>query len=128
MAWSLPGTVMTLPLILVVEDEAIVRLHALSILGDAGFPTLEAASAEQAIALLETRRDIAVVFTDIQLGAGMDGLALARAIRNRWPPVELILTSGRMRVGPDRMPARGVFLGKPYQARQLVDSVRSFGR
>jgi CheY-like chemotaxis protein len=119
---------MTSPLILVVEDEALVRMHAVTVLEDAGFSTLEAANAEEAIVLLEARSDIRIVFTDIQLGEGMDGLALARAIRERWPPVELLLASGLIRVEPDRMPERSVFLGKPYQARQLVESVRSFGR
>jgi CheY-like chemotaxis protein len=117
---------MALPLVLVVEDEALIRLHALSVLEDAGFPVLEAASAEAAIALLETRENIDIVFTDVQLGDGMDGLAFARAVRDRWPTVDLILTSGRMQVGPGSMPERGVFLNKPYQARELVESIRSF--
>ena len=116
---------MTSSLILVVEDEAIVRMHAVTVLEDAGFSTVEAANGEEAIALLEARSDIRIVFTDIQLGEGMDGLALARAIRERWPPVELLLASGRMRVDPAQMPERGVFLGKPYQAGQLVQCVRS---
>ena len=116
---------MTSPLILVVEDEALVRMHAVTVLEDAGFSTLEAANGEEAIALLEARSDIRIVFTDIQLGEGMDGLALARAIRERWPPVELLLASGRMRVEPDRMPNRGLFLSKPYQPTQLVQCVRS---
>jgi CheY-like chemotaxis protein len=117
---------MALPLVLIVEDEALIRLHALSVLEEAGFRVLEAATAEEAIALLETRGDIDIVFTDIQLGEGMDGLGLARAVRDRWPPVDLILTSGRMQVGPASMPERGVFLSKPYQARELVESIRLF--
>jgi CheY-like chemotaxis protein len=118
---------MTSPLILVVEDEALVRMHAVTVLEDAGFSTLEAANGEEAIALLEARSDIRIVFTDIQLGGGMDGLALARAIPERWPPVELVLASGRMRVESDCMPDRGVFLSKPYQAGQLIQCVRSLG-
>lgn len=97
------------PLVLVVEDEALVRLHALSVLEEAGFSALAAASAEEAIALLEVRGEITIVFTDIQLGRGMDGLALARAVRDRWPPVELILTSGLKRVGPASCPSGAFF-------------------
>jgi two-component system, response regulator PdtaR len=113
------------PLVLVVEDEFLVRLNALSLLEEAGFDVLEAGSADEAIALLESRKDIRIVFTDINMPGSMDGLRLAHAIRNRWPPIELVLTSGQMRVRNEDMPRRGLFLSKPYDPRQLVEVVRS---
>lgn len=88
---------------------------------------LEAANADDAIALLESRKDICVVFTDINMPGSMDGLRLAHAIRNRWPPVELVLTSGQVRVPREDMPERGQFLGKPYHPSELVELVRSLG-
>jgi CheY-like chemotaxis protein len=117
---------MSLPLVLVVEDEPLLLMHAVSLLEEAGFDTLEASSADEAIALLETRNDIRIVFTDINLPGSMDGLRLAHAIRQRWPPVELLLTSGHTRVGDEDMPDRGLFLGKPYDGGELVRTLRSF--
>jgi CheY-like chemotaxis protein len=117
---------MSFPLVLVVEDEVLLRMHAVSLLQEAGFDTLEAGSADEAITLLETRNDIRIVFTDINLPGSMDGLRLAHAIRHRWPPIELLLTSGQTRVGDEDMPDRGLFLGKPYDGGELVRTLRSF--
>ena len=103
-------------------------MNALSLLEEAGFDVLEAGSADEAIALLEARRDIRIVFTDINMPGSMDGLRLAHAIRNRWPPIELVLTSGQMRVRNEDMPARGRFLSKPYEPSELVHAVRSLAR
>src|SRR4029450_3999442 len=116
---------MDLPLVLVVEDEFLVRMNAVCLLEEAGFAVLEAGSADEAIALLESRRDIRIFFTDINMPGSMDGLRLAHAIRNRWPPIELVLTSGQMRVRNEDMPERGLFLGKPYEQSELVQVVRS---
>lgn len=113
------------PLVLVVEDEVLVRLNAVLLLEEAGFDTLEAGSAEEAIAVLEARKDIRIVFSDIHLPGSIDGLRLAHAIRRRWPPIELVLTSGHMRVPEGEMPERGHFLGKPYGATELIRTVRS---
>jgi len=113
------------PLVLVVEDEVLVRMNALSLLEEAGFGVLEAGNADEAISLLERRKDIRIVFTDINMPGNMDGLRLAHAIRNRWPPIELVLTSGQMRVSDEDMPERGLFLGKPYEPSELVEVVRS---
>ena len=116
---------MDLPLVLVVEDEFVVRMNAVSLLEEAGFGVLEASNADDAIALLESRKDIRIVFTDINMPGSMDGLRLAHAIRNRWPPIELVLTSGQMRVRSEDMQERGRFLGKPYEPSELVEVVRS---
>jgi CheY-like chemotaxis protein len=111
---------LTRPLVLVVEDEPLLRLHAVTLLEDAGYDTLQAGSAEEAIELLETPANIRAVFTDIDLPGDMDGLRLAKAIRERWPPVELILTSGHIQVEQGQLPERGHFLPKPYNSRELT--------
>ena len=111
---------MARPLVLVVEDEPLLRLHAVTLLEDAGYATLAAGSADEAIGHLETNPDIRAVFTDIDLPDGMDGMRLAAVIRDRWPPVELILTSGHITVEDDQLPERGHFLPKPYDSAQLV--------
>jgi CheY-like chemotaxis protein len=120
-----PVLSMAPPLVLVVEDEFLVRLHAVSLLEEAGFATLEAANAHEAIVLLEVRKDIRIVFTDIDMPGSMDGLRLAHAIRHRWPPIELLLTSGHMRVRDEDLPERGIFLPKPYDGRRLIRTLQS---
>lgn len=111
------------PTVLVVEDEPLMRMHAVSLVADAGFDTLEASNADEAIAILEARKDIRVVFTDINMPGSMDGLRLAHAIRRRWPPIELILTSGDFQVDEDELPRRGRFLPKPYAAAEVISAL-----
>jgi two-component system, response regulator PdtaR len=111
--------------VLVVEDEPLVRLDAIETLETAGFGVIEAQNADEAIRILETRSDVRAVLTDIQMPGSMDGLKLAATIRNRWPPIALILTSGRIAVGKDELPERGRFLPKPYNGANLVEAVRS---
>jgi CheY-like chemotaxis protein len=111
--------------VLVVEDEALLRLDAIEMLRDAGFRVIDAANADEAIAILESRRDIHAVVTDIQMPGSMDGLKLAATIRDRWPPIALIVTSGRKLARPEDLPARGRFLAKPYNGRRLVEEIRA---
>jgi CheY-like chemotaxis protein len=105
--------------ILVVEDEALIRISALQIVEDAGFTALEACNADEAIAILESRNDIRAVFTDIRMPGSMDGWKLAGAIRGRWPPIHLLVASAHAPNG-DKLPANGRFLGKPYSAEQVT--------
>src|ERR1700693_2273388 len=84
------------PVVLIVEDEFLLRMDAVEMIADPGFEAVEAANADQAIGILESRRDITVVFTDIQMPGSMDGLKLARAVRGRWPPIKIIATSGHV--------------------------------
>ena len=115
------------PLVLVVEDELLIRLSAVYMLKEAGFDVVEAGSTDEAITLLETNMRIRIVFTDIDLPGSMDGLRLAAAISDRWPPIELVLTSGHIHVGHEDLPDRGLVLAKPYSAQQLTEAMRSFG-
>jgi len=112
--------------VLVVEDELFSRIHAVALLEDAGYETIEAMNADEAIKILESRKDISIVFTDIDMPGSMDGLKLARAIRERWPPIELILTSGHFRVSDADLPERGRFLPKPYADDELIGTLRHF--
>ena len=118
----------TSPKVLVVEDEMVLRMRAVDIVEDAGFTPIQAIDADQALSILEARSDISLLFTDIQMPGSMDGLKLAHAVRNRWPPIELLLTSGQVRVRSDDLPARGRFLSKPYDPNKLVEVVTSFAK
>jgi CheY-like chemotaxis protein len=105
--------------VLVVEDEFIIRLDLVDTLEKAGFHTIDVASADEAIRVLEERSDIRAVFTDIEMPGSMDGLALARCIRERWPPTILIVCSGREKPQEHELPSKSEFLPKPYNPVQL---------
>ncbi len=112
------------PVVLIVEDEFLLRLDAVDIITDAGFEVVEAANADQAIEILEARCDITVVFTDIQMPGSMDGLKLARAVRGRWPPIKIVATSGHVGVLETDLPDGGRFLPKPYSSTQVTGLLR----
>ena len=112
------------PVILVVEDEFLLRMDAAEMVAAAGFAVVEAANADEAIDILETRSDIAVVFTDIQMPGTMDGLRLARAVRGRWPPIKIVATSGHLTVAETDLPEGGRFLPKPYSAVDVTCVLR----
>ena len=114
------------PNVLVVEDEFFSRLHAVNLVEEAGYRAIEASNADEAIAILESRKDIRIVFTDIDMPGSMDGLKLARAVRDRWPPIELILTSGHFDVPEDKIPERGLFFSKPYRDQEIVSALKKF--
>ncbi len=114
------------PVVLVVEDEPLQRILATTVVEDAGFDVIEASNADEAIAILESRSDIRIVFTDIDMPGSMDGLRLAAVIRNRWPPVELIVTSGMLTSSQIVLPARGKFFSKPYDPDVIAAALRSF--
>ena len=109
---------------LIVEDDLLLRMDAVDMIAGAGFEAVEAANADQAIKILESRRDVTVVFTDIQMPGSMDGLKLARAIRGRWPPIKIVATSGLLTICNDGLPSGSHFLPKPYSASQIVGALR----
>ena len=116
------------PVILVVEDDFLLRMNAADIIRDAGFDVLEASNADEAIIILESRNDISVVFTDVQMPGSMDGLKLARAVRGRWPPIQIVTTSGQCVVQATDLPEGGRFLPKPYNAMQVSGLLRELTR
>ena len=102
------------PVVLVVEDEFLLRMNAVQLIEESGFDVVEVGNADEAIAILEARPDIHIVFTDIQMPGSMDGLKLARFVRSRWPPIKIVATSGHHKILEGDLPDGGVFLPKPY--------------
>jgi CheY-like chemotaxis protein len=100
--------------VLVVDDEVVIRLNAAEAFRDCGCTTYEAAEADEAMQVLEAHPDISVLFTDINMPGDRDGLALAGAVHERRPDVQLILTSGRERPEQAAIPDAGQFIAKPY--------------
>ena len=113
-----------MPIVLVVEDETLIRELVTEELEEAGYFVVIANNADQAIAILEARQDIHLVFTDINMPGSMDGLKLAAAVRDRWPPVHIIITSGKVR--PPEIPANALFIPKPYVGENVVAAMRTF--
>lgn len=111
-------------LVLLVEDEILLRMNAIEIIEEGGFDVVEAANADEAIAILESRSDISVIFTDIQMPGSMDGLKLAAAVRGRWPPIKIITTSGRYVLHEVDLPDGAVFLPKPYTSDGILFALR----
>lgn len=111
-------------IVLVVEDEPILRMMAVDIVEEGGFEAIEASDANEAIAILEARHDIRLVFTDVDMPGGMDGLKLAAAIRDRWPPIEVIVTSGKALPEGIDLPARVIFIPKPFDMKRLRSALQ----
>lgn len=115
----------TLPMrILVVEDETFIRMDVVEMLRAAGFHVLEATNAYEAIQMLERNSDVRVIFTDIDMPGSMNGLKLAAAVRDRWPPVSIIATSGHFEIQAGDLPADARFIPKPYQSTQIISAIR----
>jgi two-component system, response regulator PdtaR len=112
------------PVILIVEDDFLIRMGAVEMIEAAGFAIVEAANADEAMVILEVRLDVTVAFTDIQMPGSMDGLKQAAAIRGRWPPIKIVATSGRVNVRTNDLPEGGLFLPKPYNSAEIVRTLR----
>lgn len=110
--------------VLVVEDEPLILMSIVDELEDAGFVVYQARHARDAIGLLEMHADIRVLFTDVDMPGTMDGLTLAHAVRDRWPPFHVIVTSGYRNVRQSDLPVRGVFLPKPYDHATVIEQIR----
>ncbi|MES2442105.1 MAG: HWE histidine kinase domain-containing protein [Pseudomonadota bacterium] len=108
------------PIVLIVEDEMVLRMRAVDIVEDAGFVPIEAVSADEAMRVLESRDDIALLFTDIQMPGSMDGLKLAHAVHSRWPHIKIILVSGQVAVTEADKPVDSRFFPKPLEIAQMV--------
>jgi len=111
--------------VLVVEDECLLRELAAELIEDAGFVALQAADAEAAIAVLKARSDVAAIFTDINLPGDIDGLELAHMVRDQWSPIRILIASGRVRPKPSELPPNSVFLEKPYRGAAVIAHLRS---
>ena len=107
--------------VLVVEDNALIRIGVLDLVRDAGLEALGAENADDAIALLGSRSDIALVFTDVRMPGTMDGIKLAAHIRERWPPIHLMVASGHAIAADSLLPEGARFFSKPYDGNTLLE-------
>ena len=113
--------------ILVVEDEFLINVVTSDDLRSAGYEVMSAYNADEAIKILEHRSDIDTLFTDVDMPGSMNGLRLAAAVHDRWPPVHIIITSGKAAPARSQMPQGSRFIPKPWQVREVVGALRNFG-
>ena len=111
---------MTRAAVLVIEDEPLLRMMAVDLVEDAGFEAIEAWDVSEALRILESRDDIRVIFSDVDLGTGGDGLELVHAARRGWPPIGVIIVSGKRRIERHQLPPDGLFFEKPYRRDQVT--------
>ena len=109
--------------VLVVEDSPLIRMGAIELVLSAGYEAIEAGDADEAIRILESRDDIDLVFTDVQMPGTMDGLKLSHYIRDRWPPVKLIIASGATVLAESLLPGGSRFFAKPYDEHTITETM-----
>jgi CheY-like chemotaxis protein len=111
------------PVILLVEDEELLRLCSLDLLEENGYEVIEAEDADAALAIMAKRPDVRLLFTDIQMPGSKDGMDLARMVHEHWPKVKLLITSGDLKPAETDIPDHGHFLGKPYRSKEMITEV-----
>jgi CheY-like chemotaxis protein len=112
-------------IVLVVEDEMMLRMKVVDMVEDAGYISVEAVDADEAMAILQSRSDIALMVTDVQMPGSMNGLQLAHAVRERWPPIKIILASGQLKLSGSEIPLDSRFFGKPLQSDEIIAEMRA---
>ncbi|WP_244541981.1 response regulator [Afipia sp. GAS231] len=112
------------PVVLVVEDEMLLRMRAVDMVEDAGYVPVEAVDADEALAILQSRSDIALLFTDVQMPGSLNGLQLALAVHDRWPRIRIILASGQLKLSKSEIPENSRFFGKPLDSVEMVAEIR----
>ena len=110
--------------VLVVEDEMLLRMKVVDMVEDAGYVSVEAVDADEAMAVLQSRSDIALLLTDVQMPGSMNGLELAHMVHERWPPIKIILASGQLKLSGSEIPLDSRFFGKPLQSAEIIAEMR----
>jgi two-component system, response regulator PdtaR len=110
--------------ILTVEDEFLLSEYLAQLLEEAGYDVISTSNADEAIAVLESRNDIRIIITDINIPGSMNGLKLAAAVRWRWPPTKIVVATGKGRLDEDQMPEQSQFVAKPYVPERILAAVR----
>lgn len=110
--------------VLVVEDEMLLRMRAVDMVEDAGYVPVEAVDADEALTILQSRSDIALLFSDIQMPGSMSGLQLALAVHERWPRIKIILASGQLKLSQSEIPENSRFFGKPLDSVEMIAEIR----
>jgi two-component system, response regulator PdtaR len=113
------------PVILVVEDEVLVRIVQVDVLRESGFRVAEAQDADEAFEILRSRSEIATVLTDVDMPGSLNGFEFARLVKQGWPEVGVLVISGKTQPGPGDLPPGVGFVHKPIRPAALVERIRA---
>lgn len=110
---------------LIVDDDALVLMVSCAILQDAGYRPFQAADVREALAVMGKHgSEIGLLFSDVEMPGGRNGLELAHDVSKRWPHVAIVIASGRVTPSPEEMPPGATFLPKPFSAEVIHDHLR----
>jgi two-component system, response regulator PdtaR len=113
------------PVVLVVEDELLVRILQVDILREAGFRVAEAENADEAFDMLRSRSEIVAVLTDVNMPGSLNGFEFAQLVKQGWPEVGVLVISGKTQPGPRDLPVGVEFVLKPVRPAALVERIRA---
>lgn len=112
------------PVILLVEDEALTIMDLGDVLEDGGYDTLQCASAERALSILQSRPDICGLVTDVELSGKANGFDLANSVSQARPELPILIVSGRHAPDPERMPQGAAFMSRPCAGEDILARLR----
>jgi CheY-like chemotaxis protein len=112
--------------VLVVDDEDMIRTDTMNAIEDAGYATYGASNAMEAVDYLKRFPDIKVAVLDVDLTGKVDGLQLSHIIRNSWPQIGIVVSSGLVRIFDEDLPSQSVFLPKPYSFADILRFIKAF--
>ena len=121
-------SILQAPVVLLVEDEPLVREFEIDVLQDAGFRVLEARTADEAFDMLRGRPDVRIVFTDVDMPGSLNGFEFARLVHQGWPEVAILVSSGKLAPQDGDLPAGAAFIAKPYRPDDLVEQLHKLVR
>lgn len=112
------------PVVLLVEDEPLLRFFVSDVLEDAGFEVIETGGADEALTWLEGRDDVRAIVTDIHMPGTLNGLDLAHLVHRRWPGILVLVVSGVAWSSAAELPEGGRFVTKPYEGSTILHHLR----
>ena len=113
------------PYAIAVDDDAVILCDVAGILEDAGFQVLTAMTGEGALQLLEQHAgSVTVLFSDVEMGEGMNGFELGAHVARRWPDIGILIASGRRSPQADELPDGAMFINKPFSAHVVHARLR----
>jgi two-component system, response regulator PdtaR len=111
--------------VLIVEDDPLLGSLTAKIMVEAGFTALQAGNAREAVAILESRSDVALLLTSVAMPGGMDGLGLAHMVCKRWPAIKIVIASSQVQQTESNLPAGSRFFLKPYDVRIMISEIHA---
>jgi DNA-binding NtrC family response regulator len=111
--------------VLIVEHHELLNSLTVDIMEEAGFTALQASGADEALAILESRSDIAVLLTSVTMPGRIDGLCLAHRVSERWPAIKIIIASSQIRLMGSNLPPGSRFFLKPYQSQVMISEIHA---